>query len=342
MSTAGVQGGIAGAAGGAVAGAQMGTIFGLPGMVVGGVIGGIGGLISGNSAAAQHDNAAAWAEYNRQMQRGTDMYNIQSSLMIAGLNASLARAAGAAQSASILAAAKYNANIIGLTTDYNTQLLEEEMTRVWNDLDLDIRQIEMFRSRERGTMLADQAGSGTVMGEGSNAILVIDQMTMEALDVTIAEFGADRSAANISNQIAQGQWQGEVAIQQTMWEGEMAAYNATYNANLQATGAYASAVIQADANMYSSKQAFMAGGNNITQAEYQFDQTQTQNMIKGLFTAAATGAAASYAAKIPKLPAPGGAGSTLATNNYSTGFGQQVYLGQSGPQTGTNLLTRGL
>jgi len=301
MSSAGTKGAISSAASGAVAGFQ---IAGPWGAAAGGIIGGIGGLISGNSNASQHANSMAWADYNRQMQYGTDLYNIKSSLAIAGINAALSRQAGAHNANQIRKIASYNANVIDVTTNYNIELLDNELTQVWQDLDLDVTQIEMFRARERSSIVADQAASGTIVGQGGNADVVTAQMTQEAIDVEVVQFGADRQAASISNEIAQSRWQGQVAIQQTLWEGEMSAYSALYNSELQAKGSLAGAIIQADANMYSAKQTYMAGGNNINQATATFNNQNTQNMISGLFQAGASYATVSYANKVPTPSTP--------------------------------------
>lgn len=287
---------VSGAAQGAATGAMIG---GVPGAVIGGVIGGIGGLISGGAADDSFANQMAWSNYNRQSQYNTDLYNINSSLMVAGMNAALSTRAARYNASNVLAAATYNAEIISATTVYNEELLDNELLRIWQDLDLDVYQIEMFRARERGNMVADQSASGTVIGDGSNAMVVRDQMTQEAMDISIVEFGADRQAANVNNQIAQGRWQGEVAIQQTMWEGQVQANSIMFNAKNQAAGTVMSAVIQADANMYSAKQAYMTAGYNQQQASYQFGQQNTQDMIGGLFSAAGTVAVGHYANKVP-------------------------------------------
>jgi len=320
---------VSGAAQGAAIGSQI-----LPGWgtAAGAVIGGIGGFISGGSADAQFSNQMAWAEYNRQSQYNVDKYNINSSLSIAGMNAAMGLAAGKYNAQQVINSAYYNAEMTRMTMEYNEDLLDNELTRVWQDLDLDITQIEMFRARERGNMIADQAASGTTIGQDSNALVVMDQQTQEALDITIVEFGADRQAANISNQIAQGRWQGEVAIQQTQWEGEVQANSIMFNSKVQAFGTVAGAVIKADADMYSSKQAYMTGGYNQEQAKATFGAQNQQAMVKGLFTAAATYGAGAYARKVP--------GTTAAAKTY-TGPLSPTYKYNAPSGAGTSLITGG-
>ena len=299
---------VSGAASGAATGFSMGGPWGA---AAGAVIGGIGGYISGSSADSQFANQAAWADYNRYSQYNTSAFNAASSLAIAGMNARLARASGQAEAGQAIAAATYNANIIRLTTEHNVQLMEDELADVWEDHDLDLEQLTMFRARERGGIEADQAASGTVMGEGSNAAIVIDQRTQEALDASILQHGADRQASGISNQIAESRWQGGLAISQTIWEGNVAAASSVYSSEVQSRSALGSAILQANASMYNAKQAFMAGGNDINNAQWTFGQENTQAMVKGLFTAAATYGAGAYAAKIP------GGGTTFQGAGYS-------------------------
>jgi len=332
MANGATTGAVAGAAGGAVTGAQIGSI--VPGVgtavgaVAGGVIGGIGGLISGSSADRQQANAEAWAAYNNQSQYNTSMANIQTGVAIAGLNAYLARQAGQTQAAQIKAAALYNSNMISLTTEYGVELLEDQLTQVWNAHSLDSTQIEMYRHREQGTLVANMGASGTLVEGGGNQAVLVDQRTQEAMDLAVIKNNADRSAADISNAIAQGRWEGKVAIQQTMWEGEQQAFAAMYNAEVQAVGSVGSAVIQSGADMYNAKQAFMTGGYDITNAAYNYEQQNKQAMVKGLFTAAASYGAGAYARKIP------GSTGTIATstNNY-TSFGASPSLGASSPGT---------
>jgi len=312
MTSAASSGIISGAASGAATGAYFGPI----GAAAGGIIGGVAGWISGSSADAQFSNQLAWAEYNRQSEYNTTVRNIETSLAIAGLNAALSKQAASYNAGVVLDAAVYNAEMIAQTTAYNEELLDNELTRVWQNLDLDIQQIEMFRARERGNMVVDQAASGTTIGQDSNAIAIIDQQTQESMDVVVTEFGADRQAANINNQLAQGRWQGEVAIQQTMWEGQVQANSIIYNSNVQAQGALASAVLQADAGMYSAKQAFVTGGYNQQQAKSQFSSQQDQAMISGLFSAASTYGAGVYARKVP--------GALTSAGKYTTSLGRST------------------
>jgi len=325
MTSARTSSTVSGAASGAVAGSQI-----MPGWgtAIGAVVGGVGGFISGGAADRQQANAMAWASYNRQSQYNTSMSNIATGLAVAGLNAKLARQAGQAQAAQIQAAALYNSNLISLTTEYNVELLDDQLTQVWNAHSLDSNQIEMYRARERGTLVANMGASGTLVSGGGNQAVLVDQRTQEAMDLAVVLHNANSSAASISNQIAEGRWNGKVAIQQTMWEGEQAAWSAMYNAEVQAIGSVGSAVIQSGADMYNAKQAYMTEGYNISNNNYAYGQQQQQAMVKGLFTAAASYGAGAYAKKIPGgTPTTATGGGSSYTRSYSSFGGGSYNLG---------------
>lgn len=311
---------------GVAQGAAMGYSMGGPyGAIAGGIIGGIGGLISGGSADAQFANQQAWAQYNRTMRLNTARYNIKAGLSIASLNAASVKMAAYAQTQATDANVIYNSSMITATTNYNASLLNDQLSQVWEDEELDLETLESFRARERGIIIADQAASGTVIGEGSNAEVVISQQTQEAIDANIIMFNADRVAASIRNERAQTRWQGAVAISQVAWEGEIQNYITNQNANIQAGSILAGAAIQATAQNYNANQAFFTEGVNIQQNEAQFSMQNHQNMISGLFSAGSSATASYFGGKTPgqgaKATTSSGSGfarSPIATNQYGS------------------------
>lgn len=313
MASGATSGAVSGAASGAVMGTQI-----LPGWgtAIGAVVGGISGFISGSSSDSQQATSSAWANYNNQMQYNTNMYNIESSLGLAKFNAAATMMAANAQAAASQAAAEYNAGMIFATTSYNALLEEQELSRVWEDAELDLLQLEQQRARERGGIIGQQAASGTVIGEGSNADVIISQQTQEYMDSVIIQHGAERQAANIQNQIVQGMWQGQVAISQTRWEGQMAGYTAKANAAVQAGSTLATANVQANADRWSANTAFNAGANNIAIDNSKYGQQQTQNMVTGLFNAAAMGATMYGASKVPQAANKYASKSATSATNY--------------------------
>lgn len=284
---------------GAAQGAAYGSAFGPVGTGIGAAVGAIGGLISGSSADAQFENQQAWAQYNLALRDKIAQANISNGLAISSLNASLDLAGAAIQSQQYLRAAEYNSRIIQATTMYNSLLLNEELDRIWEDEGLDLQQIENYRIRERGEIVANQAASGTVIGEGSNQEVIVDQGVQRAMDATIVSRDADRKAANIMNQMVQGLWQGQVAIDQTMWEGRNKALITTFNAGTRALGTLTTANIKATSDTYSRVLAYNQGQYDIYNTAQQYSYQQNQNMISGLFNAAGTYATIYAAQKVP-------------------------------------------
>jgi len=292
---------------GAAQGAAMGAVVGgTPGALIGGGIGFIGGLFSGSSADRQFKNQMAWAKYNNIVSYNAAAFNVESSMQIAMLQAGFNMSQAGAEAAAARAVARYNANIIGMTLLYNTQLATEDLYRVWEAESLDLTQLEIFRAREQGVIIADQSASGTVIGEGSNADVVISQQTQRELDKTIIMQNADIAAADIQNKMAQGVWQGEVAIQQTLWEGEMSAYMSTTRAAASNASMLGTTFLQGKAAMWSADSAFQSGQYGIAQSRYAFSQQQTQNLVSGLFKAGGTLTIGHFANKFPGTKPIGG------------------------------------
>lgn len=312
MASGSVSYGLSGAAQGAATGAVVG---GVPGAVIGGVIGGIGGFITGSSSDSQFANQQAWRNYNAQQQYNVDLYNIHSSLQLAGMNAAMMQGMAGVQNAAIAANVAYNIGLITSTTLYNNSLMEQELSEVWQDYDLDIVQLEAARARERGGIVARQAASGTVIGTGSNKEVVIDQMTQEALDANVVLHGAQRQAAKIQNEMSQSSWQGQLAIQQTAWEGEVQSWVNSANANIQGGGSLATAKIQANAATYGAELRKYNAQMGMVQAAEAYDLNMQNQLISGLFQAGSTAAVGYYNTKVPSLKKPGGSVPTYLNPN---------------------------
>lgn len=328
---------------GAAQGAAYGSMFGPWGTAIGAGVGAIGGYIIGSGQDAQFENQQAWARYNLAARDKIAASNISNQLAISQMNAGLELASAAIQATAIKRNSEYNANIIYATTVYNSLLLNEELDRVWEDEELDLQQIENYRLRERGEIVANQAASGTVIGEGSNQDVVIDQSTQRALDATIVSHNADRKAANILNQRAQGYWQGQVAIDQTLWEGRTQAAVTVANAGMRAAGTLATANINAKAQDYSRRLALTQGTHDIMNATQTFSYQQNQNMISGLFSAAGTAASIYYKGKTPStdtVASEGGAGTGAYLSPKWDGSTTYRAPWQTSNQPGTSLISQ--
>ena len=267
-------------------------------------------IVGHNSAKKQNEAQAAANTWNASMGYSTALGNIQASNMIGRFNAMAATQAGRISAQAYMAGAEMNADIIRATAAYNDSLLATEEEQLWDALELDVELMRNERLRERGTMLAIQSVSGTVMGTGSNADAVTDQMTQEALDLFVMRHNADIGAADLLNARAQGLWEADMQAKKVMWEGQLAAITTQANANMGAASQLATTAISGAANLISATNARdsqMASGS----LQYAQNNMQAQsNLVTGLFGAAQTGVAAYYSGKTP--------GSTTNATNASS------------------------
>ena len=286
-----------GAISGAASGALSGSAFGPMGTGIGAVLGGLFGGYSGAQTDASQENQAAWARYNSMLEYNTALYNINSRSELTELNVQSIFANTAIETSAIAANAQFNTKVIGMTTLYNHSLQKEELRRLWKSFDLDVLQLENFRARERGSIVADQAASGTVLAEGSNEDVVVSQMTQEALDKTVIQHNADVAAADINNAMARGLWEGEMAIHQNEWEGEVAIHQAMARGSVAAASQLVGNAIQTNADLYTAKQARQANNYNIQQSDYAYKARNSQSLATGLFNTAGAGISSYYGRK---------------------------------------------
>lgn len=237
------------------------------------------------SSSNQNKTQQAWNNYNAQMSYNNSVRNIRAQNTIAGMNAMLAMKSGQINAQMATDTAQLNASIIADTTAYNNELLAEDLALMWEAAELDIRNLEVQRAKERGGIRATHAASGTVMDEGSNAEIIADQMTQEAMDAFIIRHGADIQASKITNAMAQNRWQGEMQIKKTIWEGQMGAYSSLTNAGLSAMGGLMTAAISSQAGMQTASSGLTAG---LAGAQMQYSQNQQSinaGLVQGLFSA---------------------------------------------------------
>jgi len=291
MSNGRQTGMISGAAQGAVVGGAYG---GWVGAGVGAVVGGVIGAYSGADADRQHQNQNDWARYNASLQYGTALYNLQSQLGIAAYNIRAAQMQANFQNQQTHQLINYNVNMRMAALEYESKLYDAEIEKTWNAFDLDVTQIHQARARELGSIVADQAASGTVIGEGSNADIVIDQQTQEAMDVSIAKFNADQTVAEIANAKAKSAWEANIAISNMLYEGMIGEASNTINANLQTGGQAITALLSTRADRYSAMQNAYMQGIAIQMGDRTYNARNTANMTQSLFSSAGQGASLYY------------------------------------------------
>lgn len=291
--------------------------------------------IGGLNAAAQ----MAAGQANAAMEMAAGKFNAQLEMMGAEFNA---RAIGQI--------AQYNASLISLTTDYNTTLLEDEEAMMWEAAELDLLHLANQRAIERGQIEGQQAASGVVMGQDSAADVIISQQAQAELDSFVVRHNANREAERIRIEIDKNVFSGQLAWQQTMFQGAMDQHmtrtNAKFralgimaNASLSAAGTIANASLGAAATMGQAQIGAAAGrasaryGYNagIAGAQMQYDQNKTSiknNLVSGLFGAAASGATNYFSMK--PTSAGQSLGFTTQTQKYSTATRSASQLARQG------------
>jgi hypothetical protein len=210
-----------------------------------------------NKAAAK--SQGQWAAYNSEMEYATTMNNLKANFSIARVNAASTVSAGKFNSDLAMQNTLTNVGIIQATNKYNSLLYEEELSKVWDSVGLDIELKQNQREVERGQIRAFQSASGTVMDQDSAGKVVEDQMTQEAMDIFVTKNNGDIQARDIINSRARSQWEGEMAVQKTLYEGRMASIGTITNASLQAGTQLTQASISNVAGQSSASSSLTAG-----------------------------------------------------------------------------------
>jgi len=247
------------------------------------------------------ESQSAWRSYNANMGLQTSFRNILAKNQIAQINAQAAIGLGKAQAGAILGAAGYNESITRATVQYNDLLFEEELKGIWEQEDLDLRLLEQQRAQERGIIVAGQAASGTVIGEGSNEDVLIFQRTQAVLDAFVIRHNADIQANEIMNARARNLWEGEVQANKIRYEGSLSASVAMTNASIGAITGLATQLVASEAERTTAWSNFMSQFyGNIQETSYNDQQAQNQ-LVHGMFSAAGQFASSYFAQKEPSL-----------------------------------------
>lgn len=317
---------------GAAQGAATGSALGPWGALGGAVIGGIFGASSARADEAHQQNREEWMHFNSRMEYDVNMYNIRSRSAISRGNITSLLTSARGENAAISANTRYNTSLLLQSIMYDRSLLDSELEALWVASDLDLQQLEMYRARERGGIIADQAASGTVLHEGSNADVVVSQMAQEALDEAVIRHNAISGANDIKNQMATSSWNGQVAIQRNEWEGALTMSRNASRAASDAASIFLTDKITSQADTYTAVRAMQTGNSNIAIDRADFNYQSDQNFAAGLFSAAGT-AVGQYARYLDVTKSEKAATATANRNTViSAGF-----YGPTNP-TGTSLL----
>ena len=261
----------------------------------------VSAISESNQVSGGTANQGSYQKYEAQRQYEVSTSNIRAQQAIAKANAASVASGSKFKAEMVEDEALFNANMIKATTAYNDELLDYEEELLWEQADLDLDLLARRRAVERGTIKAQQSASGTVMGEGSNAEVIIDQKTQEALDAFVVRRSADIAARKIQNQRAQNIWQGEMAIQKTLYQGKLSKLSTQYSGTAQANSILAQSGIKAKADKISagfSRDSGFSRGRNTTQAG---KDASWNRLTSGLLSAGAQAASTHYDNKSTSL-----------------------------------------
>jgi hypothetical protein len=195
--------------------------------------------------------------------------------------------------ASILA----NASLIQQTQEFNDLLYEQGVIETWTSANLDLELLGYQRARERGAIIANQGASGTVIGEGSNRDVVVDQMTQEALDKYIIKVGADQKVRDLTNARLQSKYQADMEIKKLAYEGRIENRNAILSTKFAVAEEKATAGIDYVTNMALATMGYTADSDSADNIYDANNAKSKANLTAGLIGAAGTMGSAYFNAK---------------------------------------------
>lgn len=154
--------------------------------------------------------------------------------------------------------AERNAYLARTKSAYSNLLLDQEEIKLWDGLDLDVKQRDKARAQDLGSFEARTGASGITIGEDSAADVAAFINGQASFDEMVLRHNANNTATDILNAKARNLWEGEQLAQEIMWESATSQTAELINANMSIYGENAQAGIDI-ANMVD--QANM--GNNI-------------------------------------------------------------------------------
>lgn len=245
-------------------------------------------IYSSSKETQSNNEQAAWNNYNAQLQYNTDANNIRSQQAIASANVAMTLASARQQNASIGLMTEYNISEIKEVTEYNNLLFEKEIDDVATARDLDLKLLKTFRDSERGSIEAAQSVSGTLMGTGSNADTIVQQMTNAALDEFVIKYGADKDINAVRNARAKSEWEARKEISRLNLEGQLTQINNTYNANLKASGMALESSLNSTAGWSTAGSSYISALTGAALVKNQNANQISANTVSGLSSAAGT------------------------------------------------------
>lgn len=345
-----VLGGVAGAIVGGPAGAAVGLSIG--GSVGGGVDEYTTGMSNSSTARATAEyNAAAnkaVSDYNADVYMATGEANAHNIMAVAGANASVTRQFADFSADLDEAVAIRNAEIIGLVTEYNATLNENEARYVLEEAEIQVDQTDKQVRQLIGKNRAYYAGAGVQLESGSPRDAEIDVRTQGDIDIAIIRRGAQIEAAKFQDAAAMGRWEGNLQQATTLWEGfaggtltryqgELSAWQTETQGALNATTILTEATNRSNLARYQGEvNSMMTTYNGNVQADL-FESSAQTSLFNGIVTGGTTAAMGYNWMQSSKAPSAASSVTGGTPRSYSSFYGPYSGGYVAPPQSGSVL-----
>lgn len=226
-----------------------------------------GTVYSANTAANNANRAQAIGGVNAYNTIRTGREQATMALLAARFNSGVLTSQVKAKTDASRATAKYNADLLIQTANYNSLLYEEEIDSVFEAAELDSQVLEVATHKAVGALEARQSVSGVVMGQDSNADAVMSIMAESALEDLVIKTNAKTKAKGLLNSAAQGEWQANMEGRRLQYEAQvngdaerfstsMQAMSTLFDGKMQAWAATSGASNRAFETLFSSAQTY--------------------------------------------------------------------------------------
>lgn len=245
----------------------------------------IGAISNYNSGSNQNDTSAADKYYNATEAYKVAELNIATRTAITQANISALAATNAITDQAKYLSTVYNVDLINATVAYNDSLFDQQIDSVWEAAGLDLKALQIERAKERGSIEAQQASSGVVMGQDSAADVVINQETMEALDAFVIQHNADLKVREVQNAKTRSEWEGYTQVQKLLYEGRLNSIANQASTLMQGLSMATETSLHNVADRTSAKYQFNASILDAGRSTDNNDSLLNSNLWSGLFSA---------------------------------------------------------
>jgi hypothetical protein len=179
-----------------------------------------------------------------------------------------------------------NAEMARATTFFNNSLLETEISKMLEEEGFSQTQLAKQFAAHKGEVIANQAASGTVIGEGSNADVVASDMAQFEMDKMVLSRNYTDKIGDVLNTMAMNAWEGELQARKFVYQAGIEAVSAVANGQMQAAGSMVQAGLAAGQTQVNSDisawQTFTQGMWQSRQYEAAGKQAKVSGLIGGV------------------------------------------------------------